>query len=186
MRRELVPISKFLSKVLRHRPEILGLELDAAGWASIDALLAAMEERRRPLAREVLDEIVATNDKQRFAVSDDGRRIRANQGHSRPVDLGLVPVAPPAELFHGTARDLVEHIREVGLRRMNRHHVHLSSDVETARRVGGRGGPPAVLRVRAAEMHAAGHTFFRSENGVWLTERVPAEFLEEATSRSES
>ena len=182
MRRELIKSSKFLSKVLRHQPQILGLELDENGWTDIDAMLHAMAERKRPITREVLDEIVATNDKRRFSISSDGRRIRARQGHSLTVDLGLEPLAPPPELFHGTSPRSLDSIHANGLQRMGRHHVHLSPDVETARRVGGRRGRPVILRVRSGAMHAEGFVFFRSENGVWLTDHVPSAYVEEIES----
>ena len=174
MRKELVPLSKFLSLLLRHKPEEIGLELDAEGWARIDDIL---EKSRDPITRAQIDEIVATNPKQRFAISEDGTRIRARQGHSRQVDLGLTPVTPPDQLFHGTALKNLGAIRAQGLVRGSRQHVHLSGDVGTARNVGGRHGKPVVLTVDAARMAAEGHLFYLSENGVWLCDHVPAGFL---------
>ena len=172
--RDLVRVSKHLSKVLRHAPDSIGLSLDANGWADVDELLA-----RSPLCRDraTLEKIVATNDKQRFLLSADGARIRANQGHSVAVDVELTPQAPPAILYHGTAARTLPLIREGGLRPMRRLHVHLSADRETAERVGRRHGRPSVLEVDAEGMAAAGHAFFRSENGVWLCEAVPVAFL---------
>jgi putative RNA 2'-phosphotransferase len=172
-----VSASRFLSLVLRHRPDLIGLPLDDAGWAEIDALVR-LSQGHRPLTRALIETVVATSDKQRFAISADGLRIRANQGHSIAVDLALEMVAPPAHLYHGTAARFVEAIRREGLSRRSRHHVHLSADVETATRVGARHGKPVVLIVRAAEMAAAGHVFHRSANGVWLTDAVPAAFID--------
>ena len=174
----LVRDSKFLSRVLRHAPASVGLALDVHGWADVDELLAAARAHGRGLTRERLDDVVAHNDKQRFALDETGRRIRARQGHSIEVDLQLVPVEPPARLYHGTATRHLRSILQGGLHRGRRRHVHLSTDADTARRVGARHGMPAVLGVRAHAMHAAGHLFFRSENGVWLVEAVPRAFLE--------
>ncbi|MFM9369003.1 RNA 2'-phosphotransferase [Streptomyces sp. Da 82-17] len=170
-----VKVSKYLSKHLRHEPGRIGLTLDPAGWTEIDALLDAAAAHGFPITRAELDRAVATNDKQRFAV--DGGRIRANQGHSVDVDLGLPTATPPAYLFHGTVAAHLDAIRREGLRPMNRHDVHLSPDRETATRVGARRGRPIVLSVDAGAMHADGHTFRRSENGVWLTAAVPPRYL---------
>lgn len=175
---ELVPTSRFLSKVLRHAPESVGLRLDEAGWVDVDALLAAAARAGRTLDRATLDRVVGENDKQRFALSPDGRRIRASQGHSVNVRLGLVPQTPPEVLYHGTADRNRQSIRDGGLRPGRRTHVHLSADEETAVAVGRRHGRPVVLRVLAGRMHAAGHAFYRSDNGVWLTDAVPPEHLE--------
>lgn len=169
--------SRFLSLVLRHRPEAAGVTLDAGGWADVDALLAGISARRGPLTRGELEEIVATSPKRRFALSEDGRRIRASQGHSVAVDLGYEPRVPPPELFHGTAPAALPAIRREGLRRMKRHAVHLSPDEETARAVGARRGPPVILRVAAARLHADGHVFTLSANGVWLTDEVPPGYI---------
>lgn len=170
--------SKFLSLHLRHAPHKIGLQLDAAGWTGVEALLQACARAKMPFSRAELDEVVRTNSKQRFAFDASGQRIRANQGHSVAVDLGLPEVAPPATLFHGTAERFLDAIRSEGLKPMARHHVHLSGDEETARQVGARHGGAVVLRVPAGAMHAGGQAFFRSENGVWLCERVAPEFLE--------
>jgi putative RNA 2'-phosphotransferase len=176
-RRQRTRISKFLSYVLRHNPGEIGLEPDPAGWVDVDALLAALEAEGRPLTRSELDEVVTTNDKQRFAFSPDGRRIRAAQGHSIAVDHDYEPADPPATLYHGTVEAVLPAIRKQGLRKMLRHHVHLSADEETARAVGARRGRPVILRIDAAAMVAAGHVFFRSSNGVWLTDSVPPGFI---------
>lgn len=170
-----VQISKFLSLVLRHRPEKIELSLDENSWANVDELL---EKLPFQIDFAKLEEIVSTNDKKRFAFSDDFKKIRANQGHSIQVDLNLTPAEPPEILFHGTPTNSLQSIRRQGLKKGKRHHVHLSPDVETARRVGGRRGKAVVLKILSGEMHRAGHQFFQSENGVWLVDRVPRAFLE--------
>ena len=173
-----IRMSKFLSLVLRHRPQRVGLSLQPGGWIAVDELLTALERADRPVTRSDLEIVVATCDKQRFAFSPCGERIRASQGHSVDVELGYEATTPPATLFHGTTESRLANIRREGLRRMKRHHVHLSESTETAQRVGGRRGQAIVLTVHAGEMHDAGHEFFVSENRVWLTERVPPEYLE--------
>ncbi|MFH7593915.1 RNA 2'-phosphotransferase [Streptomyces racemochromogenes] len=170
-----VKVSKYVSKHLRHQPERIGLVLDPQGWVEIDDLLRAAAAHRFPISRAELDHVVAANDKQRFAV--EGTRIRASQGHTVPVDLGLPEAEPPAYLYHGTVATALDSIRAEGLRPMARHHVHLSPDRETATRVGARRGRPVVLAVDAGAMRAAGHVFLLSANGVWLTDAVPPEFL---------
>ena len=175
--RQRTRISKFLSKHLRHAPDAIGIALDAAGWTDIDALLAACAAQGVVLDRAGLADIVAASPKQRFAIDATGRRIRANQGHSVPVALGLPVLDPPAVLYHGTGAATVDVIVREGLRPMSRHAVHLSPDVNTATAVGARHGRPVVLVIDAARMVAAGHQFARSENGVWLVDTVPPEFL---------
>ncbi len=170
--------SKFLALLLRHEPDRIGIELDAAGWTDIDKLLDALHAHGVELTRKELDALVASSDKQRFAISSDGTRIRANQGHSVQVELGLPSEAPPAVLYHGTIDAALPGIREQGLLKGERHAVHLSADIDTAKKVGGRRGKPVVLAIKAAEMAAAGHTFTRSANGVWLVEHVPTQFIE--------
>ena len=174
----MVRVSKRLSYVLRHQPGSIGVRLDDAGWTDVDALLMALAAHGLPLTRGDLEHVVATNDKRRFAFDESGTRIRASQGHSRRVDLGYAPEPPPAELFHGTVERFLPDILAEGLRPGSRHAVHLSSDVATARAVGGRRGRPVVLRVDAAAMVADGFTFTRSANGVWLTDAVPARHLQ--------
>ena len=171
--------SKYLSFILRHGPHKIGLTLNAQGWACIEELIVCAAKDGRILTREIIEEIVVTDEKQRYAVSDDGLMIRANQGHSIDVDLQLKETEPPDVLFHGTARSSVAAILAQGLKPMRRHHVHLSVDETTARAVGQRYGEPAILRVDCAAMRAAGHIFYVSENGVWLTDTVPVEFLSE-------
>jgi putative RNA 2'-phosphotransferase len=177
MNKELVEISKFLSLVLRHKPQAIGITLDAEGWVAVDELLAAAGRHGQAITRQQLQEVVATNDKKRFSFSPDGQRIRANQGHSVDVDLGLAPCNPPELLYHGTVRRFLDSIRAKGLLRGSRRHVHLSLDQETAARVGQRRGRPVVLVIEAGRMHRDGHPFYQSENGVWLTEAVPPEYL---------
>ncbi len=163
--------------MLRHQPGAAGISLDREGWVAIDVLLAGCAAQGRPITREELLEIVATSDKQRFAISADGLCIRANQGHSVEVDLALAPVEPPAVLFHGTVARFLDAIRREGLRAGERTHVHLSADVTTAKKVGARRGAPVILEVDAAAMHRAGLQFFCSANGVWLTAAVPPQYL---------
>ncbi len=166
-------ISKTLSYVLRHRPDSVGITLDAAGWVAIDALLAALARSGTTLARAELEHIVATNDKQRFAFNADGSMIRAVQGHSTPVTLGHPAAAPPELLYHGTVERFLPDILRDGLKPGARHDVHLSPDEATARRVGARRGQPVILIIRAGDMHRDGHTFQFADNGVWLTPHVP-------------
>jgi putative RNA 2'-phosphotransferase len=175
----MVATSRFLSLVLRHRPEVIGIELDGEGWVSVEELLAACANHGRAITREQLDDLVRTNDKQRFAFSADGNRIRANQGHSLPIDLGLVPIEPPKLLYHGTVPRFLESIRREGLVRGKRHYVHLSTDARTATSVGQRRGRPIVLVIESGRMFRDGHTFYRSENGVWLTDAVPPAYIRE-------
>jgi putative RNA 2'-phosphotransferase len=175
--KRLVKLSKHLSRHLRHQPQALGLTLEPGGWVAVETLLAAMARHGVSISRAELDEIVARNNKQRFAFDATGERIRASQGHSVAVDLQLAPTAPPDTLYHGTARAVVDAILRKGLRKMRRQHVHLSADIATAVNVGGRHGAPAVLRVDAAAMAREGYLFYRSENGVWLTESVPPCYL---------
>ena len=174
-----VKISKFLSLILRHAPEKIGLRLDANGWVAVDDLLNAAESHGTVISRDLLDGIVFGNDKQRFSFSPDGLRIRANQGHSVPVDLELTLAEPPPVLYHGTATRFLPSIYSQGLQRMRRQHVHLSGTREQAYRVGTRHGRPVVLEIDAKRMADVGHLFFLSENGVWLTEFVPVDFIED-------
>jgi len=170
--KDMIRLSKRLSKHLRHDPEAIGLRLDAAGWVGVDDLLAALRVTRAQLV-----EVVERNDKKRFEI--DGDRIRASQGHSVAVDLDLPVAEPPAVLYHGTVGRVLPDVHREGLRPMNRHDVHLSTTVETAQRVGARRGKPVVLVVDAAAMRAAGHEFRVSANGVWLAPAVPPEYLSE-------
>ncbi|MCM2391436.1 RNA 2'-phosphotransferase [Streptomyces sp. CWNU-1] len=168
-------MSKYLSRHLRHQPERIGIALDANGWVTVAELMQAAAGHGFPFTRAELDHVVAVNDKRRFTI--DGPRIRANQGHTVEVDLELPRAEPPAYLYHGTVAARLTAIRAEGLRPMDRHHVHLSPDRETATRVGARRGRPIVLCVDTRAMHGAGHVFFVSANGVWLTDGVPPEYL---------
>jgi len=172
-----VKISKFLSLVLRHKPQTIGIELDANGWVEVNELLAKASEHGRDISKDQLDHVVQTNDKKRFAFSDDGSRIRASQGHSVSVDLEMQVQSPPAVLYHGTASRFLDRILAEGLKKMGRQHVHLSSTREVATKVGSRHGFPVILVVNCSAMLAEGHEFFLSENNVWLTDAVPRSFL---------
>ncbi|MCF8244006.1 MAG: RNA 2'-phosphotransferase [Saprospiraceae bacterium] len=174
---DLVKSSKFLSFVLRHRPDKIGLKLEENGWAVTTELLEKLNSNNFPCDFEKLKSIVENDNKQRYAFSEDFLKIRASQGHSIKVDLGLLPKVPPGTLFHGTAGYNIPSIKKQGLLKAKRHHVHLSINEETAIQVGGRHGKPVVLRVKAIEMTRIGHVFYQSENGVWLTDTVPPEFL---------
>lgn len=175
--------SKFLSYVLRHAPEAVGLSLDSDGWVSIDALIAGAATDGRSLDIELLRAVVDGNDKKRFSISDDGLRIRAAQGHSTPtVKLEHVEKTPPAVLYHGTATRFMDSIRAQGLLPGSRHHVHLSESRETAVSVGKRYGFPVILEVKAQDMHSEGAKFYQADNGVWLVDSVPAKFLVEPTT----
>ena len=170
-------ISKYISLILRHKPETIGITLDEHGWANVDELLKGVS-KKYPLTREELDEIVATDEKQRYSFNDDGTLIRANQGHSIQVDVELAEVRPPEFLYHGTGEKYVSSIDRHGLIPKTRLYVHLSGDYETAVKVGSRHGKPVVYRILAGQMADAGITFYRSVNGVWLTKRVPREYME--------
>ncbi|CAB3974538.1 RNA 2'-phosphotransferase [Burkholderia aenigmatica] len=186
---EQVALSKLLSKILRHEPEMVGIRLDSQGWVSIDELVRAIERAARKAGapkrlrtlptctKELIMVVVATSEKQRFSLSADGERIRAAQGHSIEIDLGYAAVEPPPTLYHGTAWGNWVRIAREGLTAQSRHAVHLSTDAETATRVGARHGRPVVLVVDAARMRKDGFSFSRSDNGVWLTTHVPRYYL---------
>lgn len=182
--KELVKLSKRMSKWLRHDPGNIGLALDSAGWAEVDELIRLARARGHRFNRAELGLVVAENNKQRYEFNEAGTRIRARQGHSVAVDLGYAPSEPPAELYHGTAEAHVGSILREGVRAMNRHAVHLSQDLDTARKVGSRHGKPVILVVDSAAMHVAGHTFQVTGNGVWLVEAVPPEFLRRDVGRA--
>lgn len=167
--------SRFLSYVLRHRPDTIGVNLDEGGWIAIETLLAALARHGRPITRDVINQLAAGTDKQRFEVKND--RIRAAQGHSIQVDLHLPPVAPPPLLYHGTVERFLARIRDEGLQPRGRTYVHLSADPQTAAAVGTRRGNPIVLTIDAAGMHQHGFTFYQAANGVWLTNHVPPQWL---------
>ncbi len=169
-------ISKLIALVLRHKPEDLGLKMDKHGWVETSALIEKINAIQ-PFTMEMLEEIVSTDNKQRYSLNQDKSLIRANQGHSIPVDLELLPATPPKTLYHGTATRFSHSIEEKGLIPMQRQHVHLSDNLETAITVGKRHGSPVIYTVDADKMHASGHVFYQSENGVWLTNAVPVEYL---------
>ncbi len=177
--KEIQKISKYMSLVLRHKPQAIGIQLDEHGWADVEQLIAGISQTH-PLDREMLEEIVRTDDKQRYALSEDGMRIRANQGHSIPVDVELEERTPPEILWHGTGEKFVSFIEQQGLLSKSRLYVHLSPDIETARRVGSRHGRPIVFQVLSGEMYRDGYRFYCSRNGVWLTKSVPARYLKNA------
>lgn len=170
-------ISKFLSLVLRHRPELIGIELDAQGWVAVEELLTHAHRQGTRFSEEELRQVVAESDKQRFAFNEDGSMIRANQGHSVPVDLALETRIPPEILYHGTVGNVLPDIRTQGLLKGKRHHVHLSPDEATAIKVGSRRGKPVILEIASQQMHADGFEFYLSTNGVWLTDHVPPKYL---------
>ena len=170
-------LSKFISLILRHKPEVIGISLDEHGWANVDELLAGIR-RTRLINMEILEEIVRADEKQRYTFNEDHTRIRANQGHSIQVDVELEEEEPPEYLFHGTGRKYVEFIDQIGLIPKSRLYVHLSGDQETAMKVGKRHGGAIVYQVAAGAMARDGHKFWRSANGVWLTKRVLPEYLE--------
>ncbi len=177
MDKRLITVSKYLSKHLRHAPQELGLTFQPGGWVPVDDLLTAANKNGFPISYDELVDCVETNDKQRFAFDETGDLIRANQGHSVEVDLQLEEREPPETLYHGTVERFLSSILKEGLARGKRHHVHLSKDVETARKVGARRGKPVILKVDARQMHREGHKFYLSANGVWLTHAVPPGYL---------
>ena len=175
---EVKKLSKFLSLVLRHQPQMIHLALDEGGWADVEELMAKSQSGGMKMDFNTLSYVVENNDKKRFSFSPDLKKIRANQGHSIAIDLGLTAKEPPILLFHGTATQNIKAIKEMGLIKGKRHHVHLSADEETARKVGMRHGKPVILRIKAGQMYQESFEFYQSENGVWLTENVPASFIE--------
>jgi putative RNA 2'-phosphotransferase len=175
MTSDLTATSRFLSYVLRHNPAAIGVRLDDSGWIDIDTLLAAATSHGRPIDQNQLGLVLSAPGKRRFEIR--GGQIRAAQGHSVPVDLGLRPSQPPEQLYHGTVARFLDRIRAEGLTAQGRTHVHLSPDVPAARVVGARRGQPVVLVIRALAMHEQGYEFCRAANGVWLTSRVPPEWI---------
>ncbi len=178
MEGRLVRMSKFLSYVLRHHPEAEGLTMDDHGWVGVEELLSAPGAKQRGITRDLLSQVVAENDKQRFEFDEARQKVRAQQGHSRAVEMDWAVAIPPEYLYHGTAEQAVSRIREEGLLKQSRQHVHLCLDHGTAMKVGARHGRPVVLAIRAREMHATGHKFYVSGNGIWLTENVPPQFID--------
>ncbi|NML20260.1 RNA 2'-phosphotransferase [Pseudoflavitalea sp. G-6-1-2] len=177
MEKKIKHISKFMSLVLRHKPEEIGLVLDENGWTSVNDLIEKLNSKGEDVTRELIQLVVSSNDKKRFSFNEDQTMIRANQGHSIEVDLELRATEPPEYLYHGTATKFLPAIMDAGLLKRNRHHVHLTEDLGMAKNVGARHGSPVILRVAAKEMLVAGFTFYLSENNVWLVEEVPSTFL---------
>ena len=176
--KEKIKISKLLSLVLRHAPETIGLELDKNGWAATEVIVNKLERKFSDFTLEILQEVVKTNDKQRFVFSEDETKIRANQGHSlKTIDLALEAKEPPHTLYHGTASRNLESIMKTGIDKRNRQHVHLSADKETAHKVGSRHGVPVILKIDAYQMSEDGLVFFQSENGVWLTDFIDPKYI---------
>lgn len=169
--------SKFLSLILRHEPQLIGLTLGEGGWVRVDDLLARCAQANKPISYELLKEVVETSDKKRFALNEDCTLIRANQGHSVAVDLGFSPTTPPDKLYHGTASRFLEAIWEQGLTRRERHHVHLTAKLDVAMSVGQRHGQPVILEVDSLQMHLDGNKFFQSDNGVWLVDAVAVHYM---------
>ncbi|MDX2174021.1 MAG: RNA 2'-phosphotransferase [Bacteroidota bacterium] len=176
--KDLKHISKFLSLVLRHKPEEIGITMDSNGWVNVDELIEKCNTHRQKLDFETLEEIVITSDKQRFAFNDEYTKIRANQGHTVNVDLEFEITKPIEFLYHGTVEKFIESIKTNGLQKMQRLHVHLSKDKETAIKVGSRRGKPVILKIKALEMFKDGHEFYLSKNGVWLCNEVPEKYIE--------
>lgn len=170
--------SKFLSLVLRHSPEKINLQLDENGWALVNELIIQCNKFHKAINHELLNYVVKTNDKKRFAFNEDKSKIRASQGHSISIDLDIEQVQPPEFLYHGTVDKFVEVIKKEGLKKMSRQHVHLSQDKETAIKVGSRRGKPIILIVKAKKMYQDGFLFYLSENNVWLTNEVPTNYIE--------
>jgi putative RNA 2'-phosphotransferase len=176
--KNMIQTSKFLSMVLRHKPEVIHVTMDNNGWVDIDELIGnAKKFKNMQLPKELLTEIVKKDDKQRYIMDTEKNKIRANQGHSIPIDLGLEPQIPPDELYHGTAARFLESIMENGIKPMSRQYVHLSRTVEIAETVGKRHGKPVVLKINTKAMYAEGHKFYLSENKVWLVDYVPKEYI---------
>jgi putative RNA 2'-phosphotransferase len=175
--RQTIKISKFLSLVLRHEPDTIGITLDENGWTSVPSLIAKLGPNFPGFNMAMLEEVVSTNSKKRFSFNGDKTMIRANQGHSVEVDLDYEPVLPPEILYHGTVDEFIQAIEQEGLQKMSRHHVHMSQDQATAITVAIRRGKALILKVKAGEMHRDGFDFFRTPNGVWLTDHVPAKYL---------
>lgn len=181
--KENIRISKFLSLVLRHQPETIGISLDENGWADVEILIGQTNKSGFPISKEIIEYVVNNNSKKRFAFNDDKTMIRASQGHSVEIQLGYDPVEPPVVLYHGTSETALDSILENGIQKRERHHVHMSTETETAVSVGKRYGKPVVLQIAAQKMYADGYDFFRSDNHVWLTNDVPPKYITIVTRR---
>ena len=176
MSKEMIHLSKFLSLILRHEPGKVGLVLEEGGWVEVSMLVLALQTAGHRVDESLLHQVVRENDKQRFSFNEDSSKIRANQGHSIPVELGLQPISPPEILYHGTATRFLESIVVTGLHSQRRTHVHLSPDIDTAVKVGARHGKPVVLKVQSGQMATDGFLFYQSDNGVWRTGHVPGRY----------
>jgi len=179
---DLKKISKYLSLILRHQPEAIGLQVSDEGWADIEEVIERTNKFK--LTKQLLETVVETNDKKRFQISKDGLKIKANQGHSIKISLGLEPRTPPDFLLHGTAQRFIESIFDTGLTKQNRHHVHLSEKKQTAISVGSRYGKPALLEINSKQMSLDGYNFYKTDNDVWLVDSVPVKYLHSLTDRS--
>ncbi|MCM1505993.1 MAG: RNA 2'-phosphotransferase [Ruminococcus flavefaciens] len=179
MSENLTKISRFLSLILRHKPEVIGIELDKKGWADVSELITGVNKTGEYfLDMKTLERIVSTDEKKRYSFTPDKKKIRANQGHSVKVDVELKECQPPELLWHGTGEKYVDSINSEGLKPKGRLYVHLSADVETALKVGGRHGKPVVYKIMSGEMYRQGYVFYLSENGVWLADFIPTDFME--------
>lgn len=176
---DLVKLGKYLSLILRHKPDVIDIELDKYGWAVIDELIEGINKTGRFINEEILDEIVETNNKKRYQYNDDHTKIRANQGHSINVNVDLQERIPPNPLYHGTALNYLDKIKQLGIKKMNRLHVHLSKDIETAKNVGKRHGQPIVLVIDTKAMVEDGYVFYFSNNGVWLCNDIDYKYIKE-------
>ncbi len=170
-------LSKFLSLILRHQPEVIGLSLNSNGWADVNELISKLTSSGKQIDFETLENVVETDNKKRYRFNDDKSKIRANQGHSLNIDLGYEPKVPPRILYHGTGQKYEDSILKTGIEKRDRHHVHLSTDIETAKNVGQRHGKPIIFEILAEAMYNDGYEFFVSENGVWLTHNIPVKYL---------
>ncbi|MCU0437680.1 MAG: RNA 2'-phosphotransferase [Raineya sp.] len=176
--KEALKLGKFLSLVLRHQPEIIGIELDENGWADVEQLIVGCNKKGNKLDFEKLKYIVENNNKKRYAFNEDCTKIRASQGHSIEVELGYTAQEPPEMLYHGTAEQHIESIFKTGLEKRQRQHVHLSADTQTATKVGQRHGKAVIIAIKAVQMYQDGFEFFISDNGVWLTDHVPTKYFQ--------
>jgi len=175
--KRITQLSKLLSYILRHNPGEAGLKPDEHGWVEVDPLLKYLHEKDKSINFDLLQHIVDTNSKKRFAFNEDFTKIRASQGHSIEIDLQYSPIAPPEYLYHGTVAAFISAITEKGLIKIERHHVHLTADIEVAKQVGGRRGKPVILTINASMMYQQGFLFYLSDNGVWLTDHVLPQYI---------
>lgn len=171
-------LSKFISLILRHKPEVIGIKLDAQGYVDVKELIEKINNTGKNINIEILEQIVKEDNKQRYSFDEDRNKIRANQGHSINVDVELKELEPPKYLYHGTATRFLDNIKKEGIVRQSRLYVHLSNDINTAIKVGKRHGTPVVLEINTEEMYENGYKFYLSENNVWLCEHIPFKYVE--------